>query len=150
MPAPFNFPSNTNNFDLPFLFSGQAQKEFFVNQSLVLIDALLPRVVIASTDAPPSNASDGDAYVVISGASGEWSGEDNAIAVQIGGAWHFSAPIEGMEVFDQSAGQTLIYRNQWESAVAPDAATGGSVVDSEARSVINQLIHELTRVGILA
>lgn len=45
MSDPVTFPSSTPAIGLPYLVAGQAQKEFFVNQSLCLLDALQMRTV---------------------------------------------------------------------------------------------------------
>lgn len=149
MPAPIDFPNSTNVLGLPLLFTGQAQKEFFVNQAFAMIDALLHRTVVGSGDAPPVDAVDGNVYRVTALASGAWAGKEDALAVQIAGYWHFVAPLEGMCVFDRSSGQRLIFRNQWEAANAPTEPSGGAVVDTEARAAINALLNELSRVGII-
>ena len=149
MPAPYDFPSATPLQGLPLLFAGQAQKEFFVNQALSLIDALLQHSVVSSLDAPPTTVSDGESFRVIAPASAEWVGEEDSLAVRIGGAWHFVRPNAGMMIFDQHAGQYLVFTTQWEAASSPAAPSGGSVIDVEARATITHLIQELERLGFL-
>lgn len=149
MPAPYDFPSATPFQGLPLLFAGQAQKEFFVNQALSLIDALLQHSVVSSLDAPPNTVSDGEAFRILAPASAEWIGEEDSLAVSIGGAWHFVRPNAGMMIFDQQHGQHLVFTTQWEAASSPATPNGGSVVDVEARAAINHLIQELERLGFM-
>jgi hypothetical protein len=149
MPAPFDFPTATPSAKLPLLFAGQAQKEFFVNQALSVIDAMLPRSVVASASTPPPDAAEGSVYRITAPAAGDWIGEEDALALRIGGSWLFASAQEGMQIFDRAADRLLVFRPGWESANAPAAPTGGSVIDVEARAAITQLVDALTRLGIV-
>jgi hypothetical protein len=149
MSDPIAFPSATPAIGLPLLVAGQAQKEFFVNQALCILDALYVRAVKASQSAPPATAIAGDCFRVTSPASQAWAGREDHIAVLIGGAWHFIGAREGMHMFDQTAGHTLVFGTQWERARAPTLPTGGTVVDSQARTAIQSLIQSLQAIGIL-
>lgn len=144
------FTSATPNIGLPLLLAGQAQKEFFVNQALAILDALHGQGVVASLAGPPSVAQDGESYRVTAPAVEAWEGCDNHIAVLIGGGWHFIAPREGMSVFDIAAGHALVFRSGWQRADAPAVPAGGTVIDAEARAAIGQLIQTLRSTGILA
>jgi hypothetical protein len=149
MPAPFDFPSSTANINLPLLFTGQAQKEFFVNQGFSLIDALFHRSVISSIATPPADAEDGSAYRITGTASGDWAGREDSIAVRVASAWQFMTPVDGMWVFDRQIGQMLAFLGQWEIAASPAEPVGGSVIDTEARATLTALIGELTKLGLL-
>ena len=149
MSDPITFPSLTPAIGLPLLIAGQAQKEFFVNQALCSLDALSMRAVKASRPAPPSTAVEGDCFRVTSPAALAWVGREDHIAVLIAGAWHFIGARKGMQVFDQTAGHTLVFGTRWERASAPSLPTGGTVVDSEARTTIRTLIQSLQAIGIL-
>ena len=150
MPDPISFPSTTRHTDLPLLFAGQSQKEFFLNQSLVTIDALLIRSVESVLNAPPENALEGDCYLVGATPTGDWTGQGENLAIGIGESWTFVEPIEGMELFDRAAGHKLIYRSQWFEPIAPSQLEGGAVVDVEARAFISALANTLKTAGILA
>ncbi|WP_366146188.1 DUF2793 domain-containing protein [Erythrobacter sp.] len=149
MAQPISYPSTTANTDLPLLFSGQAQKEFVLNQAFAAIDALICGVVEASLDQPPTAPVDGACYRVGANPAGEWADHADHIAARVGGAWHFVNPREGMEFFDQSAGRRIIFRSQWDEANSPPEAQGGTVVDAEARATLAALIDTLEGVGIL-
>ncbi|MGB7407193.1 MAG: DUF2793 domain-containing protein, partial [Pontixanthobacter sp.] len=47
------------NYGLPFLFAGQTQKEFYVNEAHARIDMLLHPVVEGIADTPPADAQEG-------------------------------------------------------------------------------------------
>lgn len=144
------FSSTTPVVGLPLLVPGQAQKEFFLNQALSILDALQPQAVAASQSVPPSAVEDSACFRVTSPAVQEWAGHENSIAVGIGGDWHFVAPCEGMQVFDCEAGQWLVFRSEWRGAAAPVLPASGSIIDTEARTALTQLIEALRDLGILA
>lgn len=130
--------------------AGQAQKEFFVNEGLCLLDALHARAVTASQPAPPASAADGACYRVTSTATGAWVGQEDYLAILIAGAWHFVAPAEGMAVFDRTAGGLVIFRSQWQPAAEVAAPTGGTVIDVQTRAALTALIAALQTMGVLA
>lgn len=150
MANPIAFPSTTTHLTLPLLFVGQAQKEPFINHAFSAIDALLTGVIDDSLATPPSDASEGSRYRILDNAVGEWLGHDGEIAIQIGGAWEYIVPQEGMSIFDSAARKSLFFASEWLDANEPPAPTGGSVVDSEAREVLELLIDALKTAGVFA
>ena len=54
-----------------------------------------------------------------------------------------------MRVLDISTGQLLLFRGGWSAAIAPAEPTGGTTVDTEARTAIVGLIAALADAGIL-
>lgn len=150
MSDPIALASSTPALGLPLLFAGQAQKEFFVNEALSLLDALHARAVTASRTTPPPSAADGACYRVTSPASGVWAGKEDSLALIVAGAWHFIAPAEGMLVFDRAETRFVIYRSHWQSAPAAAVPSGGTVIDVEARAAIAAIIASLTTMGVLA
>ena len=149
MADPITFPSTTTNLALPLLFSGQAQKEFFLNQSISLIDAMLVATAVQTTGAPPTNPGEGECFIIDVAASGDWAGHEDEIAVRIGSDWHFVFPHNGMSVFDQEAGVKKQYNGGWVAASQVTQPSGGSTVDAEARAAISVLLGELQKLGIL-
>lgn len=144
------FPSLTTALGLPLLIAGQAQKEFFVNQALCLLDALHMHTVKASQPAPPELAVESDCYRVKAPATGAWAGSEDRVAVLIAGDWHFIAPVHGMALYDRTADHMLVFRSGWKLAHAPTLPAGGTVVDTEARAAIGALIESLKALGMLA
>lgn len=131
------------------MLAGQAQKEFFVNQALCLLDALYPRVVSGSVSEPPATIAEGDCYRVTAPASGAWTGREDRIAVLVGGEWHFVIPREGMQIYDQGNNRQLVFYTQWGQPNAPANPVGGTVVDSEARTAIAALIEAMATAGVI-
>lgn len=149
MTEPIAFPSSTLNIGLPMLFAGQTQKEFFVNQALVILDALAHGAVIATLPEPPAAANDGDCYRVASPATGDWSAHANAIAIRVGASWHFAEPAEGMMLYDRAADRWLWFRAGWQSAPVLTQPSGGTVIDVQARALLVQLLTILQSCGLL-
>ena len=149
MSNPITFSSSTPKIGLPMLIAGQAQKEFFVNQALAILDTLHARAVIASQPTPPPQSADGDCFRVTAPAAGPWEGCEGHLALRIGGDWHFIAPREGMQVFDIEADTCLFFKADWLTAMRPPAPANGTNIDTEARAAIEQLIGVLHDIGIL-
>lgn len=148
MTDPVAFTTATPRFGLPLLFAGQAQKEFYVNEAHSLTDVLLHCACQGETAAPPAAPSEGDTWLVAPGASGDWTGHDGKVAAFQSGTWLFVPPNDGMNVFDRSTGQILLYKNGWQRPTAPQEPTGGSAVDPEARAAISALVASLRQAGI--
>jgi len=150
MSDPTSFTSTTPRFGLPFLFSGQAQEEVSVNEAHALADMLLHPCIAGELAAPPASPSAGDCWLVGAGATGDWQGHDGSLACLQAGNWLFAAPRNGLCVFDESSGRIRFYRDGWQVAAPVSEPQGGSVVDSEARSAVSQLVAALVSAGILA
>ncbi|WP_260926451.1 DUF2793 domain-containing protein [Novosphingobium sp. 9] len=149
MTDPIAFSSTTPRFSLPLLFSGQAQKEVFVNESLARTDALLHCTVKGVASAPPEAMQEGDSWVVASDASGDFAGQDDAIACFQQGSWVFISPCEGMRIFNLATASDMLFFENWQKPATPQEPLGGSVVDGEARAAINALISALQALGVL-
>ncbi len=94
---------------LPFIQPSQAQKHVTHNEALNLLDALVQTSVRSrSVASPPAAPTQGDMYVVAPGATLEWAGQDNAVAV-FNGVWHFYVPHAGWRVWTQDAGALSVY-----------------------------------------
>lgn len=148
MTDPIVYTNTTPRFGLPLLFAGQAQKEFFVNEAHALVDALLHAACEGETATPPATPAEGETWLVASGASGAWAGEDGKLAAFQSGTWLFASPNDGMRLFDRATGQVLLYRGGWQRPAAPAAPGGGGTVDAEARSAIADLIAALVEAGV--
>ena len=145
-----DFDASTARFGLPYLFAGQAQKEFTVNEALARIDALLhPSVIDVASDVPSSPEA-GDTMLVAVAPTGEFAGHADDLATWDGHQWTFVAPADGMCLYDATAGQWLIYRDGWQRFTAPLPPSGGASVDAEARQAIVDLIDILKSFGIFS
>ena len=150
MSAFAEYSAITPRLGLPLLYVGQAQKEFFVNQSLSVIDALIGQSVAAGLAEPPADPQPGDCYRVLAPAAGAWAGRENQLAIAIGGDWHFVVPRQGSLIFDRALGQFVLFDGDWQLASLPLTASGGTVVDIEARALLAQVIDALVKLGLVA
>lgn len=147
MSDPVTFPGTSARFALPLLYSGQAQKEVFLNEAVTAIDALLHCTIAGEIVSPPPAPADGHSWLVAAGATGEWLGMDGHLACRQAGNWRFVEPRDGMRIFDASEGREILFYGSWRKASHPGEPLGGSTVDGEARTVINSLIAALQALG---
>ena len=150
MSEPITFTSETGRFALPLLFSGQAQKEFYVNEALTRIDTLMHPAIEGARTTPPVAPSDGEVWLVAPGGQGDWQGKDDHLATASGSGWHFTSPQTGMRAFDESGSTFLHYDGSWSQPAIVAHPTGGSTLDSEARAAIDAIISGLIDAGIFS
>jgi len=55
-----------------------------------------------------------------------------------------------MVIYDRATGALVIFRTQWQPAAVVAAASGGTVIDVQARSTLTALITALKTMGVLA
>ena len=150
MTDPISFTSTSPRYKLPFLFSGQSQKEFYVNQAHAVLDALLHPVVEGLADQPPANPIEGTCWIIGTNPTGIWQGQAGKLAACQAGSWIYVTPRDGMRVFDRAAGQDAWFQAGWHRAQTVTLPTGGSGVDAQARTAIGQLVAALVSAGILS
>lgn len=150
MADPISFTSTSPRFGLPFLFSGQSQKEFYVNQAHALADALLHAVVEGVANSPPASPAAGECWIVGDAPTGPWTGHARSLAAFEAGTWLYAAPQDGMQIYDKAAGQRATFAGGWQRAVSVAPPAGGTTVDTQARTAIGQLVAALVSAGILA
>lgn len=150
MTDPLAFASVTPRYAIPLLFSGQAEKEFYVNEAHALTDALLHCAVEGMADIPPALPVEGDCWLVGAAPTGAWAGEVGKIACRQLDNWIFIEPRDGLSVLNRATGQTMRFRAGWIAPAPPIPPTTGTVIDSEARSALAQLIIALAEAGIFA
>lgn len=141
----------TARFSLPLLAAGQAHKELFHNDALILLDFLVHPVVEAIANDPQSlSPVAGQCWVVGLAAVGDWSGRENQIAGWSAGGWNFIKPQESMKITVSETNQLALYREGgWWLNADITTPTGGNNIDSEARSAIDSILAALKVTGIL-
>lgn len=89
------FMSNSPRLALPYIVSGQAQKEVTHNDALNGLDSLAQIGVLSATlDTPPGSPAEGDSYIIGSSPTGAWAGHAGKVASYYSG-WQIRTPREG-------------------------------------------------------
>lgn len=119
--------SDTLRLNMPLLDAAQAQKHVTINEALVRVDTLTAaRAERRDLTVPPA-ALDGEAYIVASGAGGDWAGQDGRVALALNGGWEFVTPWEGLSLWlTTEGGRTTFAGGVWidgHSAGGPGGAT---------------------------
>jgi hypothetical protein len=161
----------TARLGLPLIAAGQAQKELFHNEALVLLEAAaLATIEEAALDAPPADPVAGRCWIVGVDPVEAWVGRGGQIAIATEGGWRFVAPVSGMTVrraedglefrYDGAAwrrGETVAERvviggRQVVGLQQPavEAPFGGGTVDAEARAAITAVLAALQAHGLVA
>ena len=149
MTDPITFNSASPRFALPFLFAGQAQKEFYLNEVAARADILLHPAIKGIANSPPLASQSGDCWLVGNEPAEGWDGKASHLAGYHAGQWLFVAPRTGMTLFNEASGQMMRFADGWQIAASVASPEGGSVIDSEARTAINGLIAALVATGLL-
>ena len=148
MPDPA-FESRTPRFGMPLLFAGQTQKEGYANETTSQVDALLHCAIESETSTPPTTPVDGQCWLVGPAPIGDWTGQAGKIAARQAGNWLFFAPRDGLRILNRASDQEIRYSSSWKVASRPDAPSGGTTIDTEARAAIAAILASLTTAGII-
>jgi hypothetical protein len=149
--------SDSPNLGITYLEEGQAKAEITVNEALNILDAVVCCwVKDRGLGTPPASPSDGDRYIVPSGASGSWSGYENYIAAYYSG-WIFVAPVEGMRARVDDEGGDVVYTGSAWAKAGPVAELTQSISASPTQGeveniqdTVNAIIQALEATGALA
>lgn len=81
----------TPNSGIPYVPENTTDPAAGLNESLRVIDALIQAAVLGFETDPPVSPADGDRYIVGTGGTGDWSGQDENMAqyVEEGDFWQF-------------------------------------------------------------
>ncbi|MEO1306549.1 MAG: DUF2793 domain-containing protein [Pseudomonadota bacterium] len=119
--------TETARLSLPLVQAAQAQKHVTVNEALARLDGLVQlRIVSLDLTAPPTPV-DGAVYAVPAGASGDWFGQDRALALAIGGGWEFVTPESGWTATLIADGRQVQWSGTtWETVPLAQSTSGAS------------------------
>jgi hypothetical protein len=163
--------NDTIRLKMPYIKQSQSQKEVTHNAGLDLLDFYLNPVIEDHTlNVPPVSPTEGKMWIVALSSTGDWSGQENNIAYFLHGNWNFFTPFEGQTVWmKQPKYHAIFVSSLWEYGImrgneiriwgqktlanrgsAVGDASGGTIIDIEARAAINQLLSICRTHGILA
>ena len=114
------------NLSLPYIQPSQAQKHVTHNEGMQILDALTQLSVTSATlKTPPAAPAAGGRWIVGTGATGIWTGKDDALAVWQNGAWAFYAPAAGWTAWDRATARHLTWTGtSWAAAATATGETG--------------------------
>lgn len=116
----------TPNLGLDEISVSQANKYATHNLALRYLDALvMPRVADKDLTSPPAHVA-GNMYIVGAGATGDWSGQDDNLAISINSTWEFVTPETGFIVYVLDESVEYVYGG---SSWAPNAQTLDGAVE---------------------
>ena len=123
---------DTQNLKLPYILAAQAQKHVTHNEALRALDAIVQLAVLdRDLVAPPASPSNGDRFIVASGASGGWSGKDGQIAAWQDGAWAYFEPNDGWLAWVSDEDVLCVF-----DGVSWNLAGGGSSVSTNPTPLV--------------
>lgn len=80
-----------------------------------------PSVISRENDPGEATASKGNRYLITSGATGAWEGQDNKITYYDGTAWQFITPKEGMHTWVETDKKEYFYSDgSWAEKLVGD------------------------------
>lgn len=110
--------TDTPKLGITKLDPGQSQKHVTVNEGFVVLDVLVQANVIdKDLTSAPGSPTEGDTYIIASGATGVWAGHDNKLAYYDGSGWLVYDPFAGLRVY--VVDENLIYRYNDNWGVMP-------------------------------
>jgi hypothetical protein len=72
-----------------------------------------------ATTTPPASPTDGDRYIIPSGATGVWAGKTNQIAVRVASAWEYHTPKIGWLAYIEDEAVLSAYKSAgWSAGIA--------------------------------
>ncbi len=120
--------SNSPRIGLPFLDAAQAQKHVTMNEALARLDVVAAaRVETMALASPPVAAVEGDAHIVTSGATGDWTGQDANVAVFLNGGWDFITPWAGWRLWVASDSGFAIHDGAGWQVMSQPTSPGGAL-----------------------
>ena len=161
----------TGRLTMPMIAPGQAQKEMTHNAALTVLDAAVQASAFTIGDTlPPGDPAVGGCWIVGATPGGAWSGHAGHLAQWTAGGWRFLVPTEGFQVWLQNPGVVarfvggvwtvgrLVAEELWLNgtkmlsipAASVTQASGGTVVDAEARATISAVLGVLKHHNLVA
>jgi len=103
----------------------QSQKHVTFNEAMFKLDAATQLAVIdRGLNTPPGSPAEGDRYIVASGATGDWTGAEDLIAVYQNAGWVFLTPRNGWKAFVLDEAIDIRYNGSaWNTVVSGAAST---------------------------
>lgn len=89
-------------------------------------------VVIDTLNTPPGSPATNDAYLVGTSGTGDWSGQDNNLAIWNGAAWIFTTPQDGDFLYDKDEDAQKRYTTAWSTEDAKPFSDDSPLINNSA------------------
>lgn len=138
--------SYTTRLKLPFIHSGQAQKEITHNEALNILDILTHPVVQAvKVESPPDNVQLGQLYIIGQNPQNEFINHASQIAQKLEQGWKFITAPKWLEVtLDSNGNKYRFDGNNWVESSALSSALPQQMQPSQSQVANNILINKDT------
>lgn len=121
--------AEVNIFDTQYSLTGDAAPSA---QTIIPIKNDLGSVISSNLTVPPT-ATLNNAYIVAAGASGDWAGQDNDLAIGTGTAWVFFTPLEGNFVYDENQNIQIIFNGSaWSGLDSAPFTDANAIIKNDA------------------
>ncbi|MGO4388849.1 DUF2793 domain-containing protein [Microvirga sp. 2YAF29] len=136
--------TSTPHLALPLLAAAQAQKHVTHNEALASLDALAQlSVKERGRTTPPTSPTEGDRYLVGSGATGAFAGHEGKVALYDSAGWRFLEPRAGWLAHLESESIVIVHDGeQWQ-----DLGRFCGTIDRVERLGIGTLPDSLNRLS---
>lgn len=117
-------PDTSTRLNLPYIFSGQAQKHVTHNEAIVDLDTLVHLCVEAQlVNETVADPQDAQAWIVGPDPSEAWQNHSLEIAVWRDGGWRFYTPLAGFSAYVKSDDKTILFDGEiWKDIANNDQA----------------------------
>lgn len=106
---------------LPYIQPSQAQKHVTHNEAIKVLDALVQLVVVSRVQTdPPAVPAQGARFIVPTGGTGAWAGQDGKVAYYDDAAWIFLNPQPGWRAYVSDEALSVTYDDSasWQDSSA--------------------------------
>lgn len=114
--------TDTPNLSLPLIAPSQAQKHVTHNESILMLDSLVQLSVVSKDQTtPPGAPANGARYILPTGATGAWSGQDGSLAIWRESIWEFYTAQEGWTAWLADLDQSWTFDGSlWVKTTPPE------------------------------
>ncbi len=122
--------SETSKLSISLLEAAQSQKHITVNEALIRLDAACSLSVDDwNVILPPSSATEGQAFIIGTLPSGEWTGRDNQVAIWSNGGWIYLVPKAGWSAWNTMSGFELKFDGVvWQANATTISESGATTL----------------------
>lgn len=120
----------TTNLGMPELDQGQKNADITHNEALNILDLVVQAVVQDMTHTAPPTGVEGEMYIPLATASGDWTGWENDLAGYVNGVWIRIVPQAGWIIYNLDTAKRMSWSGSAWIEAGNVSTTGAPVVDN--------------------